>query len=300
MSIKEFLVLCLVCLAWGLHFVVMKITVEDAAEPLFYAALRMTLVALVLIPRLRWHAGSMGFIFFAGLGYGALNYAFMFPALGMTTASAAAISIELYVPFSVILSIIFLGDRIGIYRVAGICLAFLGVIIIASAKPDESAGPQFLLGIFLMVGAAMSEAVGAIMVKKVPDVSPLDLLAWFAVIGSLVLWPLSFVLETGQMQAFSPDNRYNFILALAYSAFAASLVAHSCYYWLLQRLPIYVVSTSGLMTTVVAVVSSVIILKETLSVQLVFGAGLTLLGVGTIMYSRKQRSGSEIRSLTEN
>lgn len=300
MSTKEFLVLFLVCLIWGLHFVVMKVTVGETAEPLFYAALRMTLVALVLIPRLKWHAGNMGFIFLAGLGYGALNYAFMFPALGMTTASAAAISIELYVPFSIILSIIFLGERIGIYRIIGICLAFLGVIIIATAKPDEAAGPQFLLGIFFMVGAAMSEAVGAIMVKKVSNVPPFDLLAWFAVIGSIVLWPLSLAFETGQMQAFSPDNRVNFILALAYSAVAVSLVAHTCYYWLLQRLPIYIVSTSGLMTTVVAVLSSLIILKEPLSVQLVLGAGMTLLGVGIILYSRRRRSGAEMQSLTEN
>ena len=181
----------------------------------------------------------------AGLGYGALNYAFMFPALGLTTASAAAITIELYVPFSIILSILVFKDKIGRYKILGILLAFLGVIVIAAAKPDETAGPYFLLGILLMIGAAMSEAVGAILVKLVKGVGPLQLLAWFAIIGSVVLWPLSFALEDNQLNAFAPENRKSFAFALAYSALLVSIVAHGSYYWLLQRLPIYIVSSSG-------------------------------------------------------
>jgi len=77
------------------------------------------------------------------MGYGALNYAFMFPALGLTTASAAAVTIELFVPFSIILSMLVFKDKIGRYKVLGILLAFTGVIIIAAAKPDETAGPYF-------------------------------------------------------------------------------------------------------------------------------------------------------------
>lgn len=289
----------MVCLLWGFHFIVMKVTVGHTAEPLFYAALRMTIVAVLLIPRLKWHTGSMLFILIAGLGYGGLNYAFMFPAMQMTTASAAAIAIELYVPFAIILSVLFLGERIGPYRIGGICLAFLGVIIIATAKPDETAGPLFILGIILMSFAAMSEAVGAIFVKKVKGVAPLDLLAWFALIGAAVLWPLSAFIESDQLNAFAPQNRVNFILALGYSAIAVSLVAHSCYYWLLQRLPIYVVSTSGLMTTVVAITASVIILGENVTPQLIIGAAMTLLGVSFILYSRANRT-AKSQSVTEN
>jgi len=51
------------------------------------------------------------------------------------------------------------------------------------------------------------------------------------VIGSIVLWPLSLILETGQMSAFAPDTRVNFGLALIYSVLLVSLVAHGSYYW---------------------------------------------------------------------
>ncbi|MEP3889388.1 MAG: DMT family transporter [Hellea sp.] len=290
MSLREFSVLFLVCLLWGLHFIVMKVTIGGVADPLFYAAIRMSIVALILLPKLKWHKGMMWPIFGAGLGYGALNYAFMFPALGLTTASAAAITIELYVPFSILLSVLVFKDKIGIYKVLGILLAFAGVIIIAAAKPHETAGPYFLLGILLMVGAAMSEAVGAVLVKFVKSVGPLQLLAWFAVIGAAVLWPLSFFLEDNQLEAFAPGNRKTFALALAYSALLVSIVAHGSYYWLLQRLPIYIVSSTGLMTTVIAVIASAAILGENLTPNLLIGGLVTLGGIALILARNNRAS----------
>lgn len=287
MSVKEFFVLMMVCMIWGLHFVVMKYTVGNTADPLFYAAVRMTIVAVLLSPLLKWHKGLMPLVIGAGLGYGALNYAFMFPALTLTTASAAAVTIELFVPFSIILSVIFLGERIGKFKLAGIILAFLGVMFVASAKPDEAVGPYFLLGIILMMGAAMSEAVGAVLVKKVKGIGPLQLLAWFAVVGSVVLWALSLALEGDQMRAFHGDNLVPFLFALAYSALLVSIVAHGSYYWLLQRLPISMVSTAGLMTTLVAVISSVLILKEPLTPALLMGGSMTLSGVAVILWRNR-------------
>ncbi len=287
MSIKEFGVLFMVCLIWGLHFIVMKLTIGATAEPLFYAALRMSIVALLLLPKLKWHKGYMPHILGAGLGYGALNYAFMFPALEMTTASAAAITIELFVPFSIILSMIVFKDKIGVYKAVGIALAFIGVIILTSAAPDEVAGPRFVLGVMLIACAAMSEAVGAVLIKVVKGVGPLQLLAWFSVVGTAVLWPLSLALEDNQTTAFSEDTRLNFGLALLYSSILVSIVAHSSYYWLIQRLPIYVVSTTGLMTTVIAVIGSILILNEALTIQLLIGGLMTLFGIALILFRKK-------------
>jgi len=287
MSVKEFFVLMLVCVIWGLHFVVMKYTVGNTAEPLFYAAVRMSIVAVLLAPKLKWHEGLMPLVIGAGLGFGALNYAFMFPALKFTTATAGAVTIELFVPFSIILSVIFLRERIGKFKIAGIVLAFLGVLLVATAKPDEAAGPYFLLGIILMMGAAMSEAVGAVIVKKVKGIGPLQLLAWFAIVGSVVLWTLTLTLERNQIHAFRGDNLVPFLLALGYSALLVSIVAHGSYYWLLQRLPISVVSTSGLMTTLVAVISSALILKEPLTPLLIVGGLMTLSGVALILWRNR-------------
>lgn len=288
MSLREFCILMMVCTIWGLHFVVMKFTVVDmGVPPLFYAALRVTLMALILLPFLKWHSGQMKAVLMGGLGFGALNYAFMFPAMQLTTASAAAVTIELYMPFSIILSVLILGERIGRWRITGSALAFIGVVLIGLGTPSEAAGQGFALGIVFMACAAMSEAVGAISVKSVKSVNPVQLLAWFGVVGSLILWPLSLIFEDNQMSAFAPETRANFGLALIYSVLLVSLVAHGSYYWLLQRLPIHTVAPSGLMTTVIGVAAGVFILREALTVILLLGALITLSGIAIILWRNR-------------
>lgn len=290
MSLREFCVLMVVCTIWGLHFVVMKFTIVDmGVPPLFYAALRVSALALILLPFLKWHTGQMKAVFMGGLGFGALNYAFMFPAMQMTTASAAAITIELYMPFSIILSVIFLGERIGAWRIFGSALAFAGVVLIGLGAPPEVAGPGFILGIIFMACAAMAEAVGAISVKSVKSISPMQLLAWFGLIGSCILWPLSLFFEDQQMSAFAPETRLNFGLAMIYSTLLVSLVAHGSYYWLLQRLPIHTVAPSGLMTTVIGVAGGILILGEKLTPILFLGALITLSGILIILWRNRKK-----------
>ena len=289
MSFKEFAVLMLICLLWGLHFVVMKLTVDNTAEPLFYAAVRMSIVALILLPKLKIHKGSMLAVLSAGACYAGLNYALAFPAMKMTTASAAAVAFELYVPFSIILSVLVFKDKIGLPKTTGIALAFIGVAIIASAGPDEAAGPLFLLGIAMIAVAAMAEAIGAVLVKKVSGVGPYQLLAWFAVVGSAILWTLSLATESDQLAAFKGDNIVPFLLALTYSALAVSLIGHASYYWLLQRLPIYIVATTGLVTTLIAVLGGVLILDEQLNLQFYLGGAMTLAGVAVILWRNKKK-----------
>jgi len=301
MSLREFCVLMMVCTAWGLHFVVMKFTIVDmGVPPLFYAALRISLLGLILLPFLKWHKGQMRAVLIGGLGFGALNYAFMFPAMQLTTASAAAITIELYMPFSIVLSVLILGERIGIWRTAGAALAFIGVVLIGLGAPPEVAGQGFVLGIVFMACAAMSEAVGAISVKSVKSVSPMQLLAWFGIIGSCVLWPLTLIFEDQQLSAFAPETRLNFGLALIYSTLLVSLIAHGSYYWLLQRLPIHTVAPSGLMTTVIGVAGGVLILGEEMTPILIFGALITLSGIAIILWrNREKAETNETSTLTE-
>jgi len=284
MSVREALVLLMICVIWGLHFTVMKAVIGAGIPPLAYAALRMVLVTVVMLPWLKWHGDQMGWVLLAGLGFGALNYAFMFPALQFTSASAAAIGIELYVPFSVLLGAIVLRDYPGWRRMSGIALALTGITLIALAKPDDGAvASHHILGISLIACGAMSEAIAALAVKKIDRVSPRQLLAWFAIVGTAVLCPLTIILEPGGIaDAFEQPKLLG--LAMIYTVGFVSILAHGSYYWLLQRLPISVVAPSGLLTTVIGVTGAVLILGEPFTAPLALGMSLVLLGVGIVLW----------------
>ncbi len=299
MSWREFFVLLMVCTLWGLHFVVMRTAIGEAdIPPLFYAATRMSLVALMMVPFLKWHKGQMGWLIVAGLGFGALNYLFMFPALGMTTASAAAVAIELYMPITVILGVLFLGERIHRWSTLGIVLAFTGVVIIALSEPGDAAGPLFAVGIGLMVLAACSEAGGALAVKRLKGISPRTVVAWAGIMGSLVLWPATLMLETDQIASVSSDTLPTFLAALFYSAVLVSVVAHGSYYWLLDRLPLSVVTPVGLLTTIIGVAGGLIILKERPTAALFVGVLITLTGVGIVIWRSHRKTATQMDKIT--
>lgn len=290
MTSREIGVLLGMCIVWGLHFVVMKLAVGEL-PPIFYAAIRMTLVAALMAPFLRWRPGAMKIVFAAGVCLGALNYAFMFTGISYATASTAAIAIELHVPFATILSVIFLKDVIGWKRLIGISLAFAGVAVIALGK-NESVDPEarIPLGVGLVACGAFVEAVGAVLVKKSKGFKPLQLLAWFALVGACGLWLLTGIFEQGQAAALRESDKTVVIGAVLYSAIGGSILGHSAYYWLLQRLPVSVVAPSVLLTTVIAVISGVVLLGDPFGWRMVAGGLMVLAGVGFVLLrnTRKQ------------
>ena len=289
MSIREFLILLVMCLIWGVHFIVVKLAVAEIS-PITYAAIRMSVVAACMAYFLRWRKRQMLPVFIAGVCLGALNYALLFTGTSYATASAAAVAVELTTPFATILSVFILGEKVGIPRITGICCAMGGVALIAFNADTVAGAPNVKLGVGLIAIAAMCEAIGAISVKRATGFKPFELLAWFSLIGTVILWPLSFVLEpAGISQAIEADM-WLVVGAVLYSAILASIVAHSAYYWLLQRLPVSVVAPSVMLTTIFGVISGVIFLKDPINSKFIIGVIMTLLGVGIILYRNPKRT----------
>jgi len=279
LNARELSVLLILCVVWGYHYVVMKTGLGEI-PPTLYAAMRMTLVAALLAPFLRWRPGRMGLVLIGGLCFGSLNYLFLFNGMARATASASAI--ELYVPFATILSILFLGEHIGWKRTLGIALAFAGVAIVAldrNPSPETKIG----LGVVLVALCALTESIGAVLIKRISGFKPHELLAWFALVGAVFLWPATFVFDKGLVGALAGSNLATVLGAVAYSAIGASIVGHTAYYWLLQRLPVSLVAPSTLLTTLLGVAFSVALLGDQMSTAFVAGALTTLIGVAIVL-----------------
>lgn len=282
MSARELIVLLVLCVAWGFHYVVIKTAVAEV-PPIFYAAMRMTLVAIVLSPFLRWRAGRMRNILIAALCFGAVNYALFFSGLKYATASAGAIANELYVPFATILSVLLLKEEIGWRRVTGIALAFAGVAIIVLGRGEDVAGEHVGIGVGLVAAGTLVEAFGAILVKKTSGFKPWELLAWFGMIGAPCLWAMTAALERDQLALLATGDRKIIVATVLYSALVASVFGHTTYYWLIQRRPLSEVASSTLLTTFLAVLFSILILGEALTVVILIGGVMTLIGVGIVV-----------------
>lgn len=282
MSARELTILLAMCVIWGFHYVVIKAAMTEI-PPVFYAALRMTLVAAVLAPFLRWRAGKMSYVLLAALCFGAFNYVFLFIGVSLASASASAIANQLYVPFATILSVIFLKERIGWRRITGIALAFAGVAVIVSSRGEAPPEVRLGIGVGLVAMATVIEAAGSILVKKASGFKPWELLAWFGAVGAPCLWAVTFTIERDQFAVLAASDLKLVIAAILYSALLASILGHTTYYWLLQRRPVSEVASSSLLTTFLAVAFSIMVLDEPLTSAIVLGGVMTLVGVGVVV-----------------
>lgn len=284
MSRRDLALMFGVCFIWASHFLVAK-TALAFTPALFYGAMRMGLVALLLAPLLQFHGGRMRLVLTAGLCLGFVNFALFFTGLQLTSASSAAIAIQLSVPFATILSFLFLGEDIGWRRVTGIVLSFAGVTLL-SFDPAEA---RLDIGAVLVGAAAMTEAVGAIAVRKLSGVPPLRVQAWVSFIGATGLLCATLLVETGQVAAMF-SNPPVFVGCLLYSSIGASLIAHTTYYRLLQRWPVSEVAPFILLVPVMALIMGVLFMGDRITGLMALGGLMTFIGVAIILRRAAKRA----------
>lgn len=255
--------------------------------PLFFTALRFALVAAVLWPLLRLPRPQLGLILQVALAVGVLHFGLMYLGLALADdVSTVAIALQMVVPFTTLLSIVMLGERVGWRRTLGMALAFGGVMLIAF--DPRVMGYLGALVLVLLGGLAM--AFGTILMKRLSGVKPLELQAWIGVVGAPALLLVSLVVERGQLEAARSAAPLVW-LAVAFSALGASVIAHGALYWLIQRYQVSLISPLMLLSTVFSVVFGVWLMGDVLTPAILLGGVATLAGVAVIAV----RSGGRVK-----
>lgn len=276
--------------------------VTELVSPLTYVAMRMPILAVLLAPLLRWYPGQMLRIMIAGACFGGINYASMFSGIALTSASIGSVLAESYVVIATVFSVVFLREKVGWKRITGIVVALIGVAVIATAEGEAAGSQNLQLGALLIICGTTAEATGALFVKSIEGVKPLGLLAWMAVVGSVVSVVPALVLADDHFAFVDAGHAWAVTAGLGYSILVASLFGHTSYYWLLKRLPLSIIAPAGLLITFFAVLSGTLILGEAFTMRMVLGAALVVLGV-MIILARKSvadRTQAAAAGLVEN
>ncbi len=281
MSFRDFILLAAVCFVWGLNLVVTRWVVADAGvPPIFFAGMRFAGIFLVLFWFLRPIPKHLGTLFLIAMGIGAVHFALLF--LGLANAEASAVSVvgQLGVPFSTLMSMAFLGEKVGWRRGLGIMLAFAGAILIA-VDPTTF---QLTYGLLYVVVAALVASGAGILMKRMPSISALQMQAWIGLFSFAPLFAVSGLLESDQngWAAFI-DGGWLVWAATAFAVLGVSVFGHGGFYTLIKKYDISLLSPLTLMTPIWGVILSVVLLGEVLTLQLVVGAAISLGGVFVIL-----------------
>ncbi len=281
MAPRHLALMAAIVIFWGLNFVVGKMALQEW-PPILFTSARFSFLALCLIPFLKWHSGQMGIILQISLAAGALHFALFFSGLSVSNASVAAVFAQLAPPFSTILAVTILKEQVGIWRIGGIGMAFLGVTIIAF----DPAVFEFRLGALFMTIAALSYGYANVIVKSLDGVSVFQLQAWIAMISAPLLLVGAFLFEGGEVSSIETVSPI-VIGAVLYMAVFASLIGHGGVFFLIQRYDVSLVSGYLLLAPCVGFLAGVWFLDEPVTVKLIAGGLMTVGGVAVITFRER-------------
>lgn len=283
MRVRDFFLLVAVCLIWAFNNVLSKIIVTDwAIPPLFYASLRFAVVALVMLPWLLPMPRPIWRIVAIALFLGGGSFSLLFVGLQTTSPSAAAIILQLGVPFTMLLSVLVLGERIHWRRGLGIGLTLVGVLIV-TWRPG---GVSLSTGLWFVAASAFAGAAGAVMMKQVDGVTPFRFQAWVGLISATVLTLASATLEHGQWAAAEAAG-WSIVAAVLFTALVVSVGAHSIYYHLIDRYEANLLAPLTLMTPLGTIILGVLVTHDHFDLRMGIGGALAMLGVLIVALRRK-------------
>ncbi len=274
-------------LVWAFNFIATKYGLLHF-PPLFFTGTRFALLLLLLLPLLlrplptEWRQ-----LLLIGLMMGVVHFSLMSFGLAVSPdVSSVAIANQLYVPFSTLLAVLLLGERIRWRRILGIVIAFSGVIVIGF----DPVVFDNLLGLLLVASASLAIAVCNILISRLRGrVPPMTMQAWIALVATPSLMLLSLIFEDGQWVAVAEAD-WLLWLTPVYSAIGSSLIGHGIVSYLLGRYPVSTVTPLMLLTPLLAVVFGVTIWGDSLTPALIIGGAMTVLGVTIIVLRSAKRA----------
>ena len=283
MSLRDFLILLAICLAWAVNTIISKLVVSTwNVPPLMYGALRFGIVMLATLPWLLPMPRPPLRIIIVGLLMGGGTFALLFVGLQSVTPSEAAVVSQAGVPITTLLSVVMLNERIHWRRAIGIALSLAGVLIVVWQP-----GFEVSAGMLLILAAAACGSLGAVLMKQMDEIAPLRLQAWVGLTGFAVLTPLTLGVDQSEWH-FAWEAGWPFWAALLYSALIVSVLAHTAFYRLIQRYEANLLSPLTLITPLATIALGVMITGDQLDTKMIVGTALALVGVLIVALRRTQ------------
>ena len=276
MPTRHFLLLGFICLTWAGNFIAAAWVVNQM-EPLSFTVIRFLVVLALLLPLLKPPARDQWLgLLLTCWTMGGIHFALLFIALGRSTdVSSIALLMQVYVPMSTLLAVLFLGERIGWRTTTGILIAFSGVLVMGL---DPLVLAQLDVMILVLL-AALSLAVGTMLMRRLQGIRVLNFQAWNALLSLPLLIGLALIMGQPLLPEMATLARPSVWGAIAYSAIGASIIGHGGFYWLIQRHEVNTVTPYLLLVPVLAVVLGIVFWGDRPGPRLIIGGSMVLAGV---------------------
>lgn len=228
-----------------------------------------------------------------------LSFLNFFLSNGLSTWGVKYISsglgsiIAAMVPLWILLINFFRGKRITRLAVLGILICFGGVCIIFSEHLIDFLKPDFRFGIILSIASTITWSFGTLYTKKkAASFNPYFSLGLQMFISSIFTFAVIGASGMGIPLTQIPANSW---WSIAYLVVIGSILTFIAFIYMLQRLPTQLSSLYAYINPIVAVALGSFIFDEPLTLAIVLGGSVTLMGLYLINYATYKKKSNSIQ-----
>ena len=279
MNSKQILLALIVPITWGLGFTLAKIGMEQFPA-LLIMTIRFGIAGLILVWFTKPPWGHMREIFVVALIGSTIQYGLTYNGLKGIDASTAAILVQLEGPILAIMGAFLLKEKLGITRVLGMGLAFIGVLIIVGEPRLDG----HLDSVILLIAGSAVWAVAQIMISRLKDLSGITILAWVAIMATPQMFVASLLIEDGQWLAITTASFIDWSIIL-YLALIMTVLGYSVWYHLLSSVDVSKVSPFLMLLPITSIIAGIVLLDEKLTSSMILGGLLIMSGVASTLIS---------------
>lgn len=281
-KIKAYSAWFAVSIIWGTTYLAIRVGV-GGMPPFIFSAPRWILAGIIYLIVLKWRGYSFPkksdykHIVVVGLLLLGVANGFLVVAEQWIPSGLAAILITT-VPFVIVLleSVILRKRKLNLFIISGILVGFIGVILILGNNLSLLLIPEYRLGIILVSIGLFSWGSGSVYSKYHKlTVHPFMSAAFQMLFAGCFQLILSVIL--GETENLVVSNTS--MLAFLYLLLFGSLIAYGSYMYAIEKLPISFVSTYAYINPVIALFVGWFFLDEILTIQIIIGASIILVGV---------------------
>ncbi|GAD58972.1 LOW QUALITY PROTEIN: permease of the drug/metabolite transporter (DMT) superfamily [Brevundimonas abyssalis TAR-001] len=282
LSVAEIAAIAAIVVIWGVNNAAAKVATESL-PPLLTGALRFGLAAVCLAwfvrpPFPNWRS----LVLLVVLG-GPIHFGLIYLAFSMANdVSPLSVSLQLWIPMTALFAFLLLGERITVPAVLGMLIAFFGIAWMVLDSHAFMDLPAIMIG----VGASVAWALTTVIARRTRAVSPMKMQGLLSMTAFVFLLLGSMTFETGQVAAMqeAPPLAWG---AVAFGALISTVIATGLAFWLVQRREAGRVTPYLLLTPVVSILIGWGFMGDVLTVQILTGAALTLLGVTIVALAER-------------
>ncbi|MFM8755667.1 MAG: DMT family transporter [Limnohabitans sp.] len=288
LSSRQWTVLVLLTIVWGINWPIMKVGVTGF-PPLTFRTLCLWLGTPVLglallamrvpfrIPREHWRELLVLAVFNMFFWHGLIIIAVQ----SLSSGRSAILGYTMPM-FSALLGALFFGDRLAGRAWLGVGAASLGVVLLLWHEIANLSGRP--LGVLLALGAASTWALGTQLLRRTRmPVPTLAISFWMTAMTTVVMTVLAMLLEQDRWVQPLPAHWGSIV----FNAVLVFGFAHAAWFYLARGLPPVASTLSVMLIPVVGVFSGALWLGEVLHWQDWTAVVLMVLSIGAVLWPRK-------------